>query len=257
MPQPKLAIANVSKTFAGPGRDLPVLRGVDIHVNQGEFVSLIGPSGCGKSTLLHLVAGLEAPTAGTLTIDGHPHASRLGASGYMQQQPLLLPWKTVRENVMLGPVLQHQPPAATGHKADELLEKFGLAEFADRYPRVLSGGMAQKVALLRTILFNPDFLLMDEPFGALDALTRSAMQLWLLEVWGQFQSTVLCVTHDIREAVLLSDRIYVLSSRPATVVQEVAVDLPRPRRRELLSSPEALALEAQLEGLLLGGGDQQ
>jgi ABC-type nitrate/sulfonate/bicarbonate transport system ATPase subunit len=232
---------------------LRVLDSLNLHVGRGEFVSIIGPSGCGKSTLLHLVAGLDAPTAGSIAIDGSAHASRLGASGYMQQQPLLLPWKTVRENALLGPAL-HGTRDQTAPQANELLEKFGLSEFADQYPAVLSGGMAQRAALLRTVLYNSEFLLMDEPFGALDALTRRDMQLWLLDVWSEFKSTVLCVTHDIREAILLSDRVYVLSGRPATIIKEVAVDLPRPRRRDFLSGSTALALENELERVLLGSG---
>jgi len=249
----KLSVTGVSKTFREPGGQHRVLRSLNMTVAAGEFVSIIGPSGSGKSTLLHLVAGVEEPTGGVIAIDGRTSASRLGASGYVMQKPLLLPWKTVRENVMLGPVLQSKPLAEAARTADELLKKFGLSRFAGQYPRVLSGGMAGRVALLRTILFNKDFLLLDEPFGALDALTRRTMQLWLLDVWSEFRSTVLCVTHDIREAILLSDKIYVLGGQPATVIREVTVELPRPRTREHLNRPDILLLEKSLEDTLLKG----
>src|SRR6185369_2355575 len=178
-----LSITGLSKTFREPGRRHQVLRSLNMTVAEGEFVSIIGPSGSGKSTLLHLVAGVDEPTAGAIAIDGRANGNRLGASGYVMQKPLLLPWKTVRENVMLGPVLQGRPLTEAGREADELLKKFGLSQVAGQYPRVLSGGMAGRVALLRTMLFNKNFLLLDEPFGALDALTRRIMQLWLLEVW--------------------------------------------------------------------------
>jgi ABC-type nitrate/sulfonate/bicarbonate transport system ATPase subunit len=256
MSQAHLAITNLSKTFPATGHTVEVLRSLNMEVQKGEFVSIVGPSGCGKSTLLHLIAGLDEPTSGQIIIDGAASGNRLGTSGYMQQKPLLLPWKTVRENVLLGSVLSHLPTERAGQKADELLKIFGLAGFSGHHPAALSGGMAQRVALLRTILFHRDFLLMDEPFGALDALTRRAMQLWLQDVWEQFKSTVVCVTHDIREAVLLSDRIYVLSGRPAQVVKEVIVDLPRPRGRYALGSKEALRIQAELESLLLSERDE-
>ncbi len=250
MHQVKLAVDQLSKTFTDSPQPLSVLSEITLHVKRGEFVSVIGPSGCGKSTLFNSIAGIDEPTSGQITIDGSID-DRLGKSGYMPQKPLLLPWKTVRQNVLLGPTLQHQPLKKSDSKADVLLKKFGLHEFADQYPHVLSGGMAQKVALLRTIINHQDLLLMDEPFGALDAITRLSMQLWLLEVWREMRSTALLITHDIREAILLSDRIYVLSHRPATVIQEVVVDLPRPRHKQSLSQQSALRLETALENLLL------
>ncbi len=251
MSKVKLSVKNLTKSFSGTDRNLEVLKSLNMHVNNGEFVSVVGPSGCGKSTLFNIIAGITEQTAGTVAIDGKTKAERLGKSGYMPQSPLLLPWKTVRGNVMLGLLLRNKSVQNAKKQADILLEKFGLLYFADQYPDVLSGGMAQKVALLRTILFNKDFLLMDEPFGALDAITRLTMQMWLLDVWNEVRSTVLFITHDIREAILLSDRIYVLGSRPAAVIKEVAVNLPRPRRREFMSKRDSVLLEAELENMLL------
>lgn len=252
MKTPKLIVRSVDKSFASTDkRPLRALSSLSLHVKHGEFVSLIGPSACGKSTLLHIIAGLTEPTAGKVRIDGKSRESRLGKSGYMPQKPLLLPWLTVQQNVMLGSRLQNQPAELAAHTAGELLEKFGLTDFADQYPSVLSGGMAQKAALLRTMISHEDFWLMDEPFGALDAITRLSMQLWLMEVWRDMDATALLVTHDIREAILLSDRIYVLSKRPGTVIKEVRVDLPRPRRKEFLARTDILSLETELENLLL------
>jgi len=252
--QTKLSITALSKSFASPDAR-KVLDNINLEVAAGEFVSLIGPSGSGKSTLLHIVSGVDEPTSGTIAIGSGSGsgsaAGRLGASGYVMQRPLLLPWKTVRENIMLGPVLRHHPATAAAREAERLLKDFGLDAYAGAYPATLSGGMAQRVALLRTIMAGKDFLLLDEPFGALDALTRQTMQLWLLDVWSRFGSTVVCVTHDIREAILLSDKVYVLNGRPATIVSGVEIDLPRPRRREHLARREIVLLEKKLEDLLI------
>src|SRR5260370_5156424 len=176
---------------------------------------------------------------------------RTGKAGYMPQQPLLLPWRTVEENVMLGLDVRHLPRKQAQLEAHELLKRFGLLDFAGNYPATLSGGMRQRVALLRTVLFNADFLLLDEPFGALDALTRLSCQVWLLDLWHEFHSSVLFITHDVREAILLSDRVYVLSARPARVLRVVDIDLPRPRQPEHLALPQAVQLEQDLMPLLL------
>jgi ABC-type nitrate/sulfonate/bicarbonate transport system ATPase subunit len=251
MQQPKLLLQGVSKRFRQGRQELATLNAVDLEVAQGEFVSLIGPSGCGKSTLFNIIAGLEQPDGGALAIDGDSDQRRTGKAGYMPQQPLLLPWRTVEENVMLGLDVRRIPRQKAQEQARELLKHFGLADFAQNYPATLSGGMRQRVALLRTVLFNPQFLLLDEPFGALDALTRLACQMWLLDLWQEVHASVLFITHDVREAILLSDRIYVLSARPARVLMVAAVPLPRPRRAELLSEPEAIGLEQELISLLI------
>lgn len=251
MQQSKLLLQGVSKSFRQGRQSLATLDGVDLEVAQGEFVSLIGPSGCGKSTLFTIIAGLEQPDAGELVIDGTPGFLRTGQAGYMPQQPLLLPWRTVEENVMLGLDVRRVPRRTAREQASELLKRFGLAEFAQHYPATLSGGMRQRVALLRTVLFNSQFLLLDEPFGALDALTRLACQMWLLDLWQGVSASVLFITHDVREAILLSDRIYVLSARPARVLRVAEVPLERPRHAELLGEARAIELERELVALLI------
>lgn len=247
----KLLVQGVSKTFRDGRQTLDALAAIDLFVNAGEFVTVIGPSGCGKSTLFNIVAGVDQPTSGIVAIDGDAQGERAGKAGYMPQQPLLLPWRTVEENIMLGLDVRRLPRKKAEREAFELLKRFGLADFAHHYPATLSGGMRQRVALLRTVLFNSSFLLLDEPFGALDALTRLSLQMWVLDLWQTFHSSVLFITHDVREAILLSDRIYVLSARPARVLRVVEVDLPRPRRSEQLAMEQAVRLEQELTTLLM------
>ncbi len=251
MEDPKLVVRGVSKRFRQGRSYLDTLDIIDLEVAQGEFVSLLGPSGCGKSTLFTIIAGLDQPDSGTVALDGAIDARRTGQCGYMPQQPLLLPWRSVEENVMLGLDVRHVPRQQAHAQARELLERFGLVEFAENYPATLSGGMRQRVALLRTVLFNANFLLLDEPFGALDALTRLTCQVWLLDLWQQVHASVLFITHDVREAILLSDRVYILSARPARVLRVVEVPLSRPRRSEQLSEPQAVQLEQELVALLV------
>ena len=251
MDTPKLLVQHITKTFGSGNQSLETLATIDLTVAKGEFVSVIGPSGCGKSTLFNIIAGVEKPTSGTIAIDGEVDAVRAGKSGYMPQQPLLLPWRTIEENVMLGLDVKRVSREKGRRQARELLEHFGLADFAQSYPSTISGGMRQRVALLRTVLFNKSFLLLDEPFGALDALTRLSCQMWLLDLWQEFHSSVLFITHDVREAILLSDRIYVLSARPARVLRIVDVYLPRPRQPEHLALPQAIQLEQALLSILI------
>ncbi len=246
METPKLLVEGVTRKYRDGKRDLEVLRPIDMYVTRGEFVTVIGPSGCGKSTLFNMIAGVDTPSAGRIVLDGDAGAELAGKSGYMLQQPLLLPWRTIEENVMLGLDVRHVPRKQAQQEAYELLKRFGLAEFAHHYPATLSGGMKQRVALLRTVLFNRSFLLLDEPLGALDALTRLSMQMWLLDLWQTFDASVLFITHDVREAILLSDRIYVLSARPARVLRVVEVDLPRPRKQEHLAWEQSVRLEQEL-----------
>src|SRR5689334_6146344 len=220
----KLLLEGVTKVYSDGKRHVEALQPIDMHVAGGEFVTLIGPSGCGKSTLFNIIAGVDEPSAGRVVLDGETNALRTGKTGYMPQQPLLLPWRTVEENVLLGLDVRRVPRKQAQQQAHELLKRFGLIEFAQQYSTALSGGMKQRVALLRTVLFNQTFLLLDEPFGALDALTRLSLQVWLLDLWQNLHSSVLFITHDVREAILLSDRIYVLSARPARVLRVVKVD---------------------------------
>ncbi len=249
MQNPKLVIEDLSYSYFYNNKKIPVLSDLSMHIEQNEFVSIVGPSGCGKSTLLHMIAGIENPNSGRIHIDGKSK-NRRGKCGYMLQKPLLLPWKTVKENITLGLIIRHIPQQKANEQAELVLAKFGLQEFANMYPSTLSGGMAQRVALLRTILFQNEFLLMDEPFAALDALTRIDLQTWLLSVLAEFQSTVLFITHDIREAIFLSDRIYVLSNRPASILKEMHIPFQRPRQRDILNQKKARAFEKELETLL-------
>lgn len=251
MSSPRLLVQGVSKSFRQGRQRLAALQSIDLELARGEFVSLIGPSGCGKSTLFNIIAGLEQPDSGCLSIDGDATGQRAGKAGYMLQQPLLLPWRTVEENVLLGLDICRVPREQARARARELLTRFGLVEFARQYPATLSGGMRQRVALLRTVLFNDRFLLLDEPFGALDALTRLTCQMWLLDLWQEVHASVLFITHDVREAILLSDRICVLSSRPARVLRVTGVPLERPRRAEQLAEPVVARLEQELVALLL------
>ncbi|QBD79197.1 ABC transporter ATP-binding protein [Ktedonosporobacter rubrisoli] len=247
----KLLVQGVSRVYQDGPRQVEALQPIDLTVDQGEFVTIIGPSGCGKSTLFNIIAGIDEPSSGLVAIDGIAEEPRAGKTGYMLQQPLLLPWRTVEENVMLGLDVRHVRRKEAHQQAHELLKRFGLSEFAQSYPARLSGGMKQRVALLRTVLFNHSFLLLDEPFGALDALTRLSLQMWLLDLWQSFHSSVLFITHDVREAILLSDRIYVLSARPACVRRIIEVELPRPRQQEHLALAQAVRLEQELIALLM------
>ncbi len=251
MPAPKLSLQDVSKFYKAGRQQLTVLDHINLTVEDGEFVTIIGPSGCGKSTLFNIIAGVDTVSEGLITLDGLENTTHTGKFGYMPQQPLLLPWRTVEENVMLGLDVRRVPRKQAREEARELLKRFGLIEFTQHYPATLSGGMRQRVALLRTVLFNNAFLLLDEPFGALDALTRLSLQMWLLDLWQSFHSSLLFITHDVREAILLSDRVYVLSARPARVQRVVEVDLPRPRQQEHLASVRANQLEQELLTLLM------
>jgi ABC-type nitrate/sulfonate/bicarbonate transport system ATPase subunit len=231
-----IQVQHVSKTFKNKNTSLKVLRDLSLDVKKGDFVSIIGPSGCGKSTLFSLICGLDTPDKGTLLVAGEVPSLTAGKVSFMPQQDLLLPWRTVLDNVCLGCEIAGLPKKQNKEKALGLLPLFGLAGFEDRYPAELSGGMKQRAALLRTILPGKEVLLLDEPFGALDALTRLRMQQWLLEVWSTFRQTVLFITHDIDEGIYLSDRVVVMSSRPGTVLLELNIDLPRPRTPELLTT---------------------
>lgn len=239
----KLQVVGVAKTFATAEGPLEVLRDVSLNVPAGGFVSLIGPSGCGKSTLFNCIAGLETPDRGALVLDGQAVPDCRGAVAYMQQKDLLLPWRRNVDNATLGPELRGVRRRTARAEAAALFQRFGLAGFERAYPAQVSGGMRQRVALIRTLLFARDLLLLDEPFGALDAMTRAIMQGLLLEAWREFGKTVLFITHDIEEALLLSDTVYVVTARPATVKAEVAVPLPRPR---LAADPALVALKGTL-----------
>src|SRR5919199_1643218 len=235
--EPALALRGVAKTFPSKPTPVRALDGVDLVAAEREFVSIVGPSGCGKSTLFNIIAGLELPSRGEVWIEGRRAEGRTGLVGYMPQKDLLFPWLTVLDNTTLGLRIQGVPTAAARREALRLFDRFGLSGFERQYPAALSGGMRQRAAFLRTILSRRRILLLDEPFGALDALTRQDMQEWLLALWDELRPTVLFITHDIDEALFLADRVYVLSPRPGRVVLEVAVALPRPRDYHVLTDP--------------------
>lgn len=234
---PAVLAEDVGKTFLDHGRRTQALAGLDLEIAGGEFVSIIGPSGCGKSTLLRLVGGLIEADRGRLTVAGQPPTAGREAKrfGWVPQSPALLPWRTVRENLTLLPKLnrgQGRGPV-TDHEIDDLLQSVGLAPFAHSLPAELSGGMQQRVSLIRAFALRPPILLMDEPFAALDEITRAEMRFLLLDLWRDTRATVLFVTHSIDEAVLLSDRVVVLTGRPGQVSDDLLIDLDRPREHGL------------------------
>jgi ABC-type nitrate/sulfonate/bicarbonate transport system ATPase subunit len=241
-------VAGVRKAFAMRGGSRPVLDTVSFTVAPGEFVALIGPSGCGKSTVFNLLAGLDSPDDGLLRVgqDSVADSSAKRHCAYMPQKDLLFPWRTVLENTALGLEVAGIGKRAARERARKLFPAFGLAGFEDARPFQLSGGMRQRAAMLRTVVQDRPVLLLDEPFGALDSLTRTEMQNWLQDVWLGDRRTVLMITHDIREAVYLADRVIVLSARPARVRRVVAVPLPRPRVLSMLTAPEFTAVEQEL-----------
>jgi ABC-type nitrate/sulfonate/bicarbonate transport system ATPase subunit len=245
-PDINLKVTGLRASYTLDGRPVPVLDGIDLEARRGQFVSVIGPSGSGKTTLLACVAGLARPDAGIIEIDSAADAPRLGRVGYMPQKDLLLPWRSVLDNAILGLEVMGTPRDEARRRALDLMPTFGLQGFERHYPSALSGGMRQRAALLRTLLADQDLVLLDEPFGALDAITRSQMQEWLLGLWDSLGKTIVLVTHDVEEALLLSDRVYVLSPRPARVTLALDVPLPRPRRYDAVTTPDFVRLKAAL-----------
>jgi NitT/TauT family transport system ATP-binding protein len=231
---PKLAIAGLNKRFG----TLEALRAIDMAVERGAFVSLVGPSGCGKTTFLRIVAGLEPATSGEVLLDGRPVRRPGNDRGFVFQSDNLLPWRTVLANALIGPEIAGRTGPDERRRTLDLLRLVGLDGFEDYYPRQLSGGMRQRVNLARALAIDPDVLLMDEPFSALDAQTREIMQTELLRIWNEGRKTVLFVTHQIDEAVFLSDRVLVFGRRPGRIVESIDVELPRPRLLPLKRTPE-------------------
>ena len=244
--EPKLSTAALTKRFG----DLAVLQDITLSIEDGAFISIVGPSGCGKTTFLRIVAGLEQASAGAVRIDGKPVTGPGSDRGFVFQTDSLLPWRTVLANAMVGPeVAGRATPAAREHTL-ALLRLVGLAGFENYYPRQLSGGMRQRVNLARALAVDPKILLMDEPFSALDAQTREIMQTELLRIWEQGRKTALFVTHQIDEAVYLSDRVLVFARRPGRVQEIVPIPLPRPRPLAIKRTPEFVALVDHIWGLI-------
>lgn len=229
-----LEVRSVSKVFDVDGKSMEVLREISMSVDEGEFVCFIGPSGCGKTTLLRIIAGLEFPSSGSVLLDGAPIRGPGPERGMVFQEYSLFPWRTVLDNVAFGPEIRGVPKEERYRLAREYLKMVGLERFESRYPHELSGGMKQRVAIARALVNNPKALLMDEPFGALDAQTRNVMQSELLRIWEQERKTIIFVTHSVDEAIYLGDRIIVFSARPGRVKEIIGIDLPRPRKRTSL-----------------------
>lgn len=234
-----LSVRNVSLSYAQPaGTRLPVLDSVTASIGSGEFVSLVGPSGCGKSTLLRIIAGLQRPTHGSAAIGDQVITEPSSRIAIMFQDANLMPWRTVVQNIALPLEIEGRGPEQRDARARALLPRLGLAEFGDSYPRELSGGMAQRAALGRVLIQEPDVLLLDEPFGALDALTRERLNLEVLALWERFAQTVVMVTHSIDEAIFLADRVLVLGGSPGVLIDDISIALPRPRTLDLLAEAE-------------------
>lgn len=241
----KLIIRNISKRFQRA--DLDVLHNISLTVSDGEFVSILGPSGCGKSTILDIVAGLAAVDSGEIFLDGKSIKNKIGNVAYMMQDDNLFPWRNILDNVIIPLEVAGIDKKIAREEAKNLLSVFGLSQFASYFPFMLSGGMRQRAALLRTYLMKKNVLLFDEPFAKLDALTRKKMQEWFLSIWQKDRRSVLFVTHDIDEAILLSDKIYVMSQRPGKIVKEILVKNKRPRK---LSDKEFATVKKQIISLL-------
>ena len=247
----KLELRSVTHLFGSKqGAPVTALDDVTIRVPDRKFVSILGPSGCGKSTIFNIIAGLITPSRGAVYLDGENITGMVGFVGYMLQKDLLLFWRTVLDNVILGMELRGTSKQAARERALPHLKRYGLAGFEMLYPSALSGGMRQRAALLRTLLYDCPLVLLDEPFGALDAQTRTQMQEWLLQIWADFDKTVVFVTHDVEEAVYLSDQIVVMTPRPGRVKDVIDVPIPRPRDPETLHDPAFLALKRHCRELL-------
>jgi len=246
----RLETVNLVKEFPTRSGSLRVLDDIEVHAEPGEFVCLVGSSGCGKSTLLAVIAGLEAPTAGQVLLDGEPVTGPGPDRGLVFQSYSLYPWRTVTQNVAFGLELKGMPRSEVRKRVAEYLGIMGLTEFADALPGQLSGGMRQRVAVARALATEPQVLLLDEPFGALDAQTRSSMQEFILKVWRETGTTIVMVTHDVDEAVFLAGRIYVLSPRPGRVAAELTVPFPPGRMRSLLRERVFQDLCGEIDDLL-------
>ena len=225
----QIVATRVQKVFSAAGREVVALRDIDLDVRKGEFVCLLGPSGCGKSTLLNAIAGFSPPTEGVITVDGRAIVAPGPDRGMVFQEYALFPWMTVAQNIAFGPEVQKKPKAEIAAKVDQLLDMLNLRDFRDRFPKDLSGGMRQRVAIARVLALDSPIMLMDEPFGALDALTRRNLQDELLRIWSETGKTIIFVTHSIEESIYLADRIVVMTYRPGTIKRDQKVALPRPR----------------------------
>jgi len=237
-----IEIEQLSKSYPTREGDVLAIKDVTFNIRTGEFISVLGPSGCGKTTLLKVIAGLEGATEGTAKLHGAPIKGPQRKTGIVFQTPALMKWRTALANVLLPAEILGMPEAAARAKALELLELVGLKDFVNKYPHELSGGMQQRVAIARALIHKPEILLLDEPFSALDTMTRGQLNVELLRIWSESRTTSLLITHSIPEAVFLSDRVVVMTSRPAQIAEIVTIDLPRPRTAEMRVSQDFLRL---------------
>jgi ABC-type nitrate/sulfonate/bicarbonate transport system ATPase subunit len=247
---PAVELIDVWKRFDKRGRTVEALQAIDLALDRNAFTALLGPSGCGKSTLLNMVAGFDRPTRGRVLAAGAPVEAPGPRRGVVFQEPALFPWYTVLDNVTFGPKTQGIEPARYREQAAAILEQVGLTGFESHYPAELSGGMKQRVGIARVLIMEPEVLLMDEPFGSLDAQTRSVMHELLLSVWERHHPTVLFVTHDVEEALLLADSVCVMTARPGRIKKRLTVPLPRPRPIEVTTSPAFNALKREVLALI-------
>ena len=240
--RPVIEIRNVAKTYRTRHGEVPSLRPIDITIADGEFLVVVGPSGCGKTTLLKMIAGLLPPSSGEIRIEGHAITGPHGGVGIVFQSAMLLPWRNVIRNVMMPVEVKNLPREAYGRRARALIKMVGLDGFEDKYPWQLSGGMQQRAAICRALVHDPKIVLMDEPFGALDAMTRERMNVELQRIQSETRKTVLLITHSIPEAVFLADRVLVMTERPGAIAAVYAVPLPRPRAIDVLANPVFIEL---------------
>ncbi len=247
---PLVKVRELVKTFRRGKLEVDAIRGFDLEIEEGEFVAIVGPSGCGKSTFLHILGGFENHTSGELLVDDRPVTAPGPDRGVVFQEYALYPWRSVEGNITWGLEVQGMPKAQRTAVAERLLAKVGLTHFRNHYPAELSGGMKQRVAIARTLAFDPKILLLDEPFGALDAQNRELMQEELQRIWQDSRKTAIFITHDIDEAIYLADRVIVFTARPGRAKADIRIDLPRPRDIEIKKSPEYTAYRNHIWDLL-------
>ncbi len=256
----KVQLVDVTQHFAAQGSaqaDTVALASVSLQIEEHEIVTLVGPSGCGKSTILNIVAGFVTPTSGQVLLDGRPLVGIGPERLVVFQSPALFPWLTVRDNVTFGPRMRGEKDSGYKDLADKIIEDVGLTKFAEHYPYQLSGGMRQRAQIARALVNKPEILLLDEPFGALDAQTRLEMQEMLLGIWEEYKATILFITHDVEEALFLSDRTYMLSAHPGQIQCEIKIPFARPRGYELFGDEEFARLKAEIIGRLHGSPDDK
>jgi NitT/TauT family transport system ATP-binding protein len=251
---PLIAVEEVSRIFAGGVRTVTALERVSFEIQTGDFVSIVGPSGCGKSTLLKIISGLLPLSSGTASVNGQRVSGPLENVGMVFQAPVLLKWRSVLGNILLPVEFAKLDVANYTDKARALIHLVGLDGFEEMYPHELSGGMQQRASLCRALVTDPQLLLMDEPFGALDAMTRDELDIELMRIWEERKKTVLFVTHSIQEAVFLSDWVFVMSARPGRLIEKIAIDLPRPRTMEMMSAPRFGEYTLKIRSLLASAG---